>query len=269
MKSGRHVCFLNTMLGLLMTVAAVWGQDRGGGTATGASNELNPAISLNALFLGAWRDPESDLDGLKAQEIEAAFTSVVDPYFKAEAYVAYEPDPEGPESEVALEEAFVLTTSLPAGWGVRAGRFFTPFGRHNHLHTHSFPFVEAPMAVRAILGEESAGDVGLEAAYAPVVPWYLNLIVHAGDGAVEGVFDGSSRDLAVGGRVENLWDLSEATTLDGGLSFWDGPAESDSRRTLYGIDIRLKYRDPRRTQGKIVECRASNPMLELQTGVWS
>jgi hypothetical protein len=239
---------------LLIPAATALAQDQGSTTVTGTSREFNPAISLNSLLLASWRDPRSDLDGLEVQELELAMSAVVDPYFTADVFVAYEPDPEGPEAEVAIEEVFVTTTSLPAGLAVRGGRFFIPFGRHNQLHAHLFPLVEAPLAVRSILAEESAGDVAVEAQYSPDLSWYLNLRGFVGDGAVEGVFDGASRELALGGRAESLWDLTEATTFEAGASIWDGVyAESPSRRTLFGADVRLKYRDPRTNQGRIVD----------------
>jgi hypothetical protein len=200
---------------------------------------------------------------------------VVDPYFTANAFLAWEPDEAGPEAATVLEEVYVRTLGLPSGLALRAGRFYIPFGRHNQLHTHEFPFVESPLAVRSITAEESAGDVALELDYAPHVPWYLNITAYGGDGAVEGVFDGESRDLAWGGRLLNLFDLSEATTFELGGSLWDGPlgagpeegqeagvngaAESltgGHRRTLVGADTRIKYRDPRQRFGRAFEWQA-------------
>jgi hypothetical protein len=254
MTSKKHAVFRalrGAALAVLLVPAFALAQE--GTTVTGVSNAFNPALSANALFLGSWRDPGTDADGLKVQEVELALSSVVDPYLKADVYVAFEPAPDGPDVEVvALEEAFVRTTALPAGLEVKGGRFLIPFGRHNQLHAHAFPFVEAPLALRSILGEESASDVGVEAAYAPLVPWFLNLRVFAGDGAVEDVFDGESRDLAAGARVENLWDLSDATTLEGAVSVWDGPAAA-GRRTLVDADVRVKYRDPRKAHGHVLE----------------
>lgn len=244
----------------VVLAAAVWwnpasGQT-GNTTATGVSNELNPALSVNALFLGSWTDPAGENDGLKAQEVEMSMTSIVDPYFKANISVGYEPDPEGPESEVALEEAYVQTTSLPSGFQVRGGRFLMPFGRHNQLHTHTYPFIMAPRGVAGTLGEESVGDVAIEGSYTPIVPWFLNLIAYVGDGAAEGVFDGASREMAGGARVENLWDLSTSTTLEGAVSVWNGPETEDMRRTFYGADVRIKNADPRKTYGRKTEWTA-------------
>ena len=248
----RIVMFFVTVAVFLSFAGMVFAQGGGSSTTTGTSNSFNPAISVNSLFLASWRDPASDSDGLKAQEFELAMSAVVDPYFSADVFVAYEPDPEGPEAQLAIEEIYARALALPPGWGLRAGRFFSPFGRHNQLHTHVFPFVEPPLAIRSIIGEESAGDVAIEGSYLPDFDWFLNLSAYVGDGAVEGVFDGESRSLAGGARAEGLWDLSEATTLESGLSFWDGPVE-DGRRTFLGMDVRVKYVDIRKSQGAIVD----------------
>ena len=228
-------------------------QSAGGTTASGVSNALNPAISVNGLFLGQWSDPSFPEEGLEIQEVEMAMTSVVDPYFKANVIVAFDPNKSSPESEVALEEAYATMTSLPSGFGLRVGRFLIPFGRHNQLHAHVFPFVDPPHAMAAILGPESQSDVGAELSYEPLIPWYLNLRVYGGDGSAEDVFGGDSKEMAGGARVENLWDLSEATTLELAGSYLNGPAPQGGRRALYGADLRLKYRDPRQTQGKAWE----------------
>jgi hypothetical protein len=255
------------LLGLALAVAALAPTSAGAQTsttATGVSNALNPAISMNGLFEGTWRDPRSDEDGLTIREVEMAMTSIVDPFFKANVYVGYEPEREGPGAAVALEEAYAtVLASLPSGTGLRVGRMLMPFGRQNQLHTHAFPFIEAPLASRGTLGPESAGDVAVEGTYNPDLPWYMNLRTWLGDGAVEDVFDGANRDLAEGARLENLWDLSEATSLEGAASFWGGPGLSGERRRFYGADLRVKYRDPRKTYGRAAEASAE---LIVDTG---
>jgi len=255
--------FLGLLLGMAVLLPAP-SRAQTSTTATGVSNALNPAISMNGLFEGTWRDPRGEADGLTIREVEMAMTSIVDPYFKANVSVGYEPDRTGPGAEVALEEAYAtVLTSLPSGVGLRVGRMLMPFGRQNQLHTHAFPFIEAPLASRETIGPESAGDVALEGTYNPDFPWYMNLRTWLGDGAVEGVYDGASRDLAEGARLENLWDLSEATSLEGAASFWGGPGLTGERRRFYGADLRVKYRDPRKTYGRAAEASAE---LIVDTG---
>jgi hypothetical protein len=286
-KHNRFTVVARIVLGifaalLFLNPQTALSQTTGSTTATGTSNELNPAISFNGLFLGYWSEgsePEEEhhekqhghvhalSDGIKAQEFELAMTAVVDPYFKAAAYVAYEPSSEGPEAVLAAEEVYIQTTSLPTGLGVRAGRFFLPFGRHNQIHVHQYPFIQAPLAMRRLIGDEGAGDVGVEVSYSPPVPWYLNLRGVVGDGAVEGIFDAENSEMSYLGRVENLWDLSEAATLEAGLSLLRGPlggehdheehlkdehdeAHDTEHLSYYGADLRIKWKDPRKTHGR-------------------
>jgi hypothetical protein len=218
---------------------------------------MNPAISLNALFLGRLQEGSGpEPDGLRAQEFELAVTSVVDPYLKAKGFVAFEPSPDGAEAEVAVEEVYVQTLALPPGWSLRAGRLLLPLGRHNRLHTHQFPFTEVPVGIAGILGEESQGDVAVELSYAPPLPWYANALLLAGDGANAELFDAGDGELALGGRWENLWELTEAATLEAAVSVLRGPTPGGRHRTFYAVDLRYKWSDLRRTYGRALEASA-------------
>lgn len=52
-----------------------------------------------------------------------------------------------------LEDLF-LTLDLPAGVSLRGGQFFVPFGYENPLHLHARDFVDPPISVVRLLGEE-------------------------------------------------------------------------------------------------------------------
>ena len=235
---------------LVLAGAAVPAVAQTGTTATGTSNALNPAISLNGLFLGQITDPASDDDGFKVQEMELSLSSVVDPYFKAWASLVFEPASGDAEAELAIEEAWADILGLPAGLGARVGRFKVPLGWMSRLHPHQYPMILPPRAFVATIGEEGPSDVGIMPSYSPVLPWYMNVIAYVTDGATE-LFAGDSRALAYGGRLENLWDLGEATTFEVNGSVMNGPldAATDERRTLYGADARLQWTDPRKTHG--------------------
>lgn len=236
-----------------------------GTTATGTSNELNPAISLNSLFLAEKADEPSESDGFRAQEFELTVTSVVDSYFKAWASLAFEPsgshgshahaeDDSLEEEEgggVEIEEAYVTALGLPSGFGLKAGRFFVPLGRHNQLHTHQYPFIEAPGPVANVLGDHSVGDVGVLGSYLPELPWYVDLQAYVTTASAE-AFEPESKRMAFGGRVESLFELSESATLEFGGSAFRGPGHEEEDLTFAGADVRLKWRDNRKTHGRAV-----------------
>jgi hypothetical protein len=210
----------------------------GATTATGVSREFNPAISVNTLLLGRVADQSTDtaVNGVDLQEAEIQFTSIVDPYWKANLVFAVHPEhghdhaeeEEGAEEHAHggytghVEVAYVDGTNLPWNLALRLGKDYLPFGKHVPLHTHQFAFVDAPVAVRTFLGDHSLTEVGARAARTLPVAWYSDLTVYAVDGKSE-IFAGDSRDLAYGARWSNLFDLSVESTLELGGSWLHGP----------------------------------------------
>lgn len=59
------------------------------------------------------------------------------------------------------EEAFI-EAKLPAGFALRGGRFFAPFGHENTLHLHDRAFIEPPISMVRLLGEEGLAVEGAE-----------------------------------------------------------------------------------------------------------
>ena len=233
-------------------------QEGGTRSALGVSNALNPAISFNALFLGTWSDnPVSDpeggtKDGLAFQEAEVVLSSVVDPYFQAFATVTL-----SPEEGTGLEEGYAWMTSLPSGAGLKFGQLKLPFGKHNELHTHAFPWVSAPIGTAGLLGPEGANDVAVVASYLLPTSIYLELQGYAGDGSAE-IMDAEEDRLATGGRLSSLLDLGTSATIEIGGSLLSGPAgaEDAEQRSLrldrnvadlapvFGLASRVDTEDP-------------------------
>jgi hypothetical protein len=76
----------------------------------------------------------------------------------------------------ALEEAYVVTTDLPAGLQVKAGRFKSNASRLNGQHPHAWDFAELPLAYRAFLGPEAlGGENGVQLTWMPALPVYTLL----------------------------------------------------------------------------------------------
>jgi hypothetical protein len=63
------------------------------------------------------------------------------------------------------EEAYAAV-KLPAGFGIRGGQFFAPFGYENTLHLHDRRFVEPPISMIRLLGEEGLIVQGAELVWA-------------------------------------------------------------------------------------------------------
>lgn len=137
-----------------------------------SDNNFNPAISfvlqggaasysigpddyhMDGLPLGG----EAGLhqEGLSLWETEMSASANIDNLFYGQATIGLHQD--GDELEVDIEEAFVDTLSLPAGLGLRFGRFFSDVGYLNTHHAHAWDFADAPLAYQAFLGKQYRDD---------------------------------------------------------------------------------------------------------------
>ncbi len=244
-------CCIFTIFIISTSMTLLFGQST---TASGASNVMNPAISANGLFLGVAHNPISDeeTNGFKIQEMELQFTSIVDPFFKADVVMALHPphDEDHHGMSIDIEEGYLMFQSLPRGFGLRTGKFLLPFGKHNSLHTHQTPFVNAPIGVEDIFGHHAAADVGFELSYSIPLPWYSEILGILIDGDANELFDKESNQPATGGRFSNLWDISDNSTIEFGSSVLYGPKDENSIITLYGADFTFKWKDIRKVYGK-------------------
>jgi hypothetical protein len=221
------------------------GLTSGSSTATGVSRSFNPAISVNGLLLGTYTDQGRNDNsrevktGLKVQEVELRFTANIDTYLHGDLTIAFEGD------EVEVEEiiASLLATN---NLSFRIGKFFTPFGKHNQLHTHAFPFIDAPLINEEILGEEGINEVGVGAALLLPTPWFseVDLLLLEGE---NDLFNGPlNDDFLYMTHLKNLVELTDELTAELGGSFAygrndlvNGPYNST---TLVGADLTFKWK---------------------------
>ena len=211
---------------------------------TGVSRS-NPSISINALMLGRagnkgrGEDSESP-NGFQLQELEARFTSNIDAYFRGDVTLAVER--EDGEFIVEPEEVFVETLSLP-GLTIKSGKFYALLGRHNHLHTHSFPFIDKPLTNETILGEEGLNETGLAVSYLAPTPWYFEIVGQGFSATNETLFNSPSQDDVAGVLfIKNLWDLSDASTFEFDLGYGNGKNSFDGTTHLYNASMTYKWR---------------------------
>jgi hypothetical protein len=167
------------------------------------------------------------------QELELGLQAVVDPYFRADVFIAFTP------GGASVEEAYLSTQSLPGGLQVKAGRFFAPFGRLNTLHPHTWEFVDAPLARGRLLATETLSGPGLDLLWLTPLPWFAELQAAAQTtdpyGAGEGRLTGSA-------KLQQWFSLAEPLTLGLGLSAARRDEGVGAWRDLANLDLFLKYR---------------------------
>ena len=213
--------------------------------ASGISRAFNPAISVNGLLLGTYTDQGRDdstrevKTGMKVQEVELRFTANIDTYLHGDLTIAFEGD------EVEVEEiiaSLLVTNNL----SFRAGKFFTPFGKHNLLHTHAFPFIDAPLINEEILGEEGINEAGVGAALLLPTPWFseIDLLLLEGENPL---FNGAlNDDFLYLAHWKNLVELGDELTAELGGSFAYGRNDLGNGpynfTTLSGADLTFKWK---------------------------
>jgi hypothetical protein len=163
----------------------------GGG---GGASSFNPAVSLilSGLYAHTSHDPAQyalrgfalpadaqigpGTRGFSLAETELGLAASIDPWLRGAAAISIAPD-----NTVEVEEAFVQTTSLGNGLSLKAGRFFSGIGYLNPQHSHTWDFVDSPLAYQAMLGGQY-GDDGLQLTWLPPIDQYVELGIELGRG---------------------------------------------------------------------------------------
>ncbi len=221
------------------------------------SSLLNPNVSVIGWFQGEAGDQNNE-EGSQAfalREAELGFQANVDPYSRADFFIAV-----SPEEGVDLEEGYLTLVSLPAGFGAKIGKFRNNFGKFNRTHPPETPFADRPLVAERFFGEEGLSSMGASVSWLAPLPFYLNFDAEATNTpeSVDAPAFASYRgkDLLYVGRVSTFADFGESANLTLGLSIADGAngsAQADTtspvealRSTVYGGDLTFRWKNPRR-----------------------
>ncbi len=236
----------------------------GGLFSAGASSARESELRI--LEFGA-HDPKNR--GFTVQNLELAMSGAVDPYLRGDAFLIFQIDEEG-ESFVELEEAFFTTLSLPAGLQVKAGTFFSPFGRLNPQHPHSWDFIDQPVVNSRLLGPDGLRGPGMQLNWLLPTPFFAEFTLDVQNSQGETAFSFRSepgeefagrellerdvrtaRDLLFLGRLSSSFDLTDSFTVLTGLSHVTGPNATgpDARTDITGIDFYGKWKPLRNQRG--------------------
>jgi hypothetical protein len=133
-------------------------------------SQFNPAIGLILDNVLSYREIERANFEFRSAEI--GISASVDPY--ARGYAIFN----GNNNGIDVEEAAIVTTSLPYNLTLKGGRFFADFGRLSKFHDHDLPFVDRPLVLDEFVGGESQAD-GLELNYLAPFEQYVTLTAGA------------------------------------------------------------------------------------------
>jgi hypothetical protein len=245
----------------------------------GAQNYIN--LSFDALVAagGSTANDIEDLElgghdpkerGFTVQNLETILEGKIDPYFRGQANFVFQIDPHG-ETTFEAEEAYLETMSLPYNLQVKAGQFFSEFGRLNATHPHSWDFVDQPLVNGRFLGPDGLRSAGARLSYLLPTPFYSELFfaVQNSQGGTAFSFRNEHESELFFGRpavehgVRNVgdmlfvpryaasFDITDSQTIVAGTSAAFGPNSSgaDTDTQIYGVDLFWKWKSPQQHAG--------------------
>lgn len=233
--------------------------------ADGGGSTASEAQLRNLEFGG--HDPKNR--GFTIQNVELTFSGVVDPYLRGDANIVLQIDERG-DTTVELEEAYLTTLELPYSLQVKAGQYFSQFGRLNPIHPHAWDFVDQPVISGRVLGPDGFRGPGAQLSWLSPLPFFAELTgsIQNSQGGTAFSFRNAPGEVIAGRtlvarpvrnvgdlayllRLKTSFDPSEEITLVPGLSALFGPNASaqDTRTEIYGADFYLKWKPLANDQG--------------------
>ena len=172
--------------------------------------------------------------GYNLNYAEFAVHSVVDPYFEAFAFLHMHPN------ELEIDEAFVTTTSLPAGLRIKAGKFKSAFGRLNEKHQHSWNFDEQALIYKSLFGPDAISDPGIQLQWVAPTDTYIMAGVEGLQGTNERSFGDTESPNLIVGYLKSSIDIGDELSILGGVSIAHGKTTAKNSSDIYGVDLTMR-----------------------------
>jgi len=204
-------------------------------------SQFNPALALVIDTAFSYRDHDRANFDFRAAELD--LSASIDPFARGYAILSGSPD------GFSVEEAAIVTTSLPYNLTAKGGRFFADFGRLSKFHDHDLPFVNRPVVLDRFVGGESRGD-GVEVSYLLPIEQYVTLTagmynkIGAENDRVDDTVPRGLGKFTYLGRAATFINVSDEHSIDVGVSYAYTPQvviEQKAERHLAGIDITYRY----------------------------
>ncbi len=227
---------------------------------------MNPNVSVIGSFFGSVtnHDKVERNVNLGLDEAEFSFLAAVDPYARADFFIAFgredESDggnveeengaePNGEEEgglSAELEEAYLTLLTLPYSMQLKLGKFRPKFGKLNETHPHANNFIGLPLMYQNFFGGEGVVDEGASLNWLlPNTKFFQELTLGILNGPAENAsFTKAKTDnFLYLAHLKNFFDLSDNTSLEIGLGGLFGPHnETGDRTSIFSADITLKWK---------------------------
>jgi hypothetical protein len=213
-------------------------------------SQFNPAIGFIIDTVGSY--VEHGGGNFEFRSGELGISANVDPYVRGYAII------NGSDSGIEVEEAAIVTTSLPYNLTFKGGRFFADFGRLSKFHDHDLPFVNRPEVLDQYVGGESQAN-GVELNYLAPLDQYVTVTagaynkIGADNPQVNNLEPRALSQFTYLVHPATFFPISDANSVDLGATYaytpainsfhTDGTVEvrDGKYRGLAGIDVTYRY----------------------------
>ncbi len=213
-------------------------------------SQFNPAIGFVIDTVGSYT--RQNQANFEFRSGELGLSASIDPFARGFAII------NGSNDGVDVEEAGIVTTSLPYNLTVKGGRFFADFGRLSKFHDHDLPFVNRPTPLDDYVGGESQAD-GVETSWlVPLTSQYVKLTggwynkMGADNERVSNTAPRQFSQFTYMGRANTYFNLGDAHGIDLGVSDAYTPkVEVDEGHSRNLLDVDLTYRYTPLSRGRL------------------
>ena len=217
-------------------------------------------MELDRMYLPGYSTINEDyhygLKGFSFNYLELALESVVDPYFDLFAVFQFT------DGEFSIEEAFFKTRSLPAGFQIKGGKFFSGFGRLNSQHDHIWNFCDQPLVYKSIFGVINLNDLGIQLNWVAPADLFVKMGIEVFQGQNQESYSFYNENMVIGDTqyekssvplfitfLKTSIDIGNIVLL-GGASYATGKINKfyedaeyglSGSSHVWGIDLTIKY----------------------------
>ncbi|MFT6969332.1 MAG: hypothetical protein ACJA1S_002065 [Cellvibrionaceae bacterium] len=197
-----------------------------------SGNEFNPAISLilNAHYVdidnsdlklpGFQLGGEAGLpdNGFALGHNELSISANIDDKFYGliNTAIVYEDG----ETEVEIEEAYVETLKLGAGFTAKGGRFFSGIGYLNSIHDHAHDFADRPLVYDAMFGGHLI-NTGIQASWLAPIDTFLKIGTEISSGTEFPGGDNADNNKGLAFFVKTGRDINTSSSWLLGASYFE------------------------------------------------